>query len=56
MLARVDQELLVGTAAGAGETAAALMNCGRFPMTVRIFKPSSSERIALGDLQLRSAR
>ena len=35
VLARVDEHLLGRLRAGGPETAAALTNCGRFPMTVR---------------------
>ena len=35
VLARVDEHLRRAARAGGAETAAALMNCGRFPMTVR---------------------
>ena len=35
MLAGVHQQLLTAGAQARGETAAALMNCGRLPMTVR---------------------
>ena len=57
VLAGVDEHLLVDPAQRPGDTAAALMNCGRLPMTVRIFirrsRLRAAQRVELGADALR---